>query len=194
MRTPSMEPLNSRPSRPWIDVTDAERMIVKSSGAFSGSIHCTPISSMRIGRKDGHWNVEPVAEPMPRNTPNPRRTLNVPSPRKWKLRASPVSARGPMFTVAPIDSNESMTSVVPIAPVSRRRLRARRVTKVPKWISRVSIVSWKASTLPFVNVRPMRKASVSFVPSGRRSSVVSRSSSVALNGFPGNSLAPPVAM
>ena len=82
----------------------------------------------------------------------------------------------------------------PVAPVSRRKSRAVSVTKVPSRISRVSTVSWNAWTLPALNVRAMRKASSSMVPSGRLSSAVTRSLSVAPKDFPGNSFAPPVAM
>ena len=85
-------------------------------------------------------------------------------------------------------------SEVPAAPVARRKSRAVSVTKVPRRTSRVSMLIWKAWTLPAAKVTAIRNASVSAVPSGRRSSAVSRSEIVAPNAPLGKSLAPPEAM
>ena len=83
-----------------------------------------------------------------------------------KLRPSPAITSEPMVTFAPTAWNWTMISL-PVAPVSRRKSRAVRVTKVPRRISRVSTVSWNASTLPPVKVSAIRNASSSSVPSGR---------------------------
>ncbi len=115
------------PSRPWMPVTLAERMSTKSSGALSTSSHWMPIASMRTGRKVGHLNESPVAEPTERKTPNPGSALKEPSPRIAKLRPSPPSTSEPIVTFAPTAPNCTMMSE-PVAPVSRRKSRAVRVT------------------------------------------------------------------
>ena len=175
-------------------MTLADSTRVKSPGWFSMSSHCTPISSMRTGMNDGIWNESPVAEPTEMKTPKPGRVWKVPSPRKAKFLAWPPSDSAPMRTEADTEMKETMTSVVPAAPVSSRKPTALSVTNVDSLISSVSTLSWKASTLPSVNVRAIRNASVSCVPSGLRSSVVTRSMSEAVKALPGKSRAPPVAM
>ncbi len=192
--TPWIDPLNSSPDMPLIPVTVADSVRTKSSGAFWMSTHWMPSASMRTGRNDGHWNESPVADPTERNTPKPCSASKVPSPRIAKLRPSPPMTSAPMVTFAPIEPNCTIRSEVPAAPVSRRKSRAVSVTKVPRRTSRVSMLIWKAWTLPAAKVTAIRNASVSAVPSGRRSSAVSRSEIVAPKAPLGKSLAPPEAM
>ena len=194
MRTPWMEPLNSSPSRPWMAVTDADSVRTKSPGVFSMSAHWMPISSILTGRNDGHLNESPVAEPIDRNTPKP-------VPRAERAVAEELEVAG--FTAerqrSDVDGRADRLErqhdvgragrarVEPeVAGAQRDELAELDLERVDRQLERVDSA--------LVKVSAMRNASVSGVPSGRLSSAVRRSVSVAENGLPGNSLAPPVAM
>jgi hypothetical protein len=190
IRMPCTEPENSSAPRPWMPVTLADRIRTKSPGCFSMSSHWMPIASMRIGRNEGHLKLSPVAEPTLRKTPKPGLVLNVPSPRKAKLRASPAISRPPIFTVAPIAWNETI-SCWALAPVFRLISRPVSVTRLPSVMFIVSTLNWNESTLPPENVSWRRIASSFGVPSAFLSSAVLRSVIVAENGRPGRNFTPP---
>ena len=157
---PWIDPLNSIPEIPRISVTSADRMRTKSPGSFSMSSHWIPISVIRIGMKDGNLKASPVAEPTPRTRPNPGRASKLPSPRIWKFRASPESSTLPILTVAPTERN-STTASSSAAPVFSTNPTVRRVTKVPRFSSRVSTSKRKDSTRPCSNPKVARRASSS---------------------------------
>ncbi len=66
---PWTEPETWRPPRPWIPVTLADRVRMKWPGSVLMFGHWMPIESIWTGRKLGHWNELPVAEPTLRKTP-----------------------------------------------------------------------------------------------------------------------------
>ena len=82
----------STPPSPWMPVTLADRVSVKSPGSLgwtSGQL--IPIDWIWIGRKLGHWNDPPVGDPTLRLTPKPGKVSKLPSPRKAKSVAVPPS-------------------------------------------------------------------------------------------------------
>ena len=183
---PSIDPENSTPGTPGRLVIEALSVRMKSVGSAWMSRHWMPISLMRIGRKLGHLNASPVAEPTPIATPKPGLVTKVPSPRKAKLRPSPDSTSEPIFTSAPTATKLSSSSLS-AAPVFRIRSVEVSVRNGPTWMRRVSTSNSKLVTRPFTKRRPRRMPSSFSTPPG---SAVVRSVKVALIGLPGNS-APP---
>ena len=117
MTTPSMAPEKLSPCIPWMPVTAAERMSLKSPGSAWMSSQIMPISVIRTGSHLGHMKLSPDAPPIVRKTPKPGLVMKVPSPRKAKLRPSPPSSNDPTLTSAPMapklmSSSSSAASVL----------------------------------------------------------------------------------
>ena len=145
-------------------MTLADSVRVKSAGSLWMFGHWMPIAWIWIGRKLGHWNEPPVAEPTLRKTPKPGSVTKLPSPVKAKFRASPPICSEPIFTVAPTEVNETRFWSAP-ASVSRLKLVADSVRKLPSVIVIVSTWAMKSETWPLVKTKVSRSASVSTVPS-----------------------------
>ena len=191
--TPSMAPSNSKPCKPCKPVTAADKVKTKSLGSFCISAHCMPSSVIRIGNHEGHWKLPPVAEPTPRKTPKPGLVTKVPSPRKAKLRPSPVNRSDPIFTSAPTAPKLTSSSFA-AAPVSSIKSCPVRVTKLPSVTLKVSTLNLNDSTFPSSNSIVARIASVSGRPAMSVGSAVVRSLMTAEIGRPGKKRAPPEAI
>ena len=190
--TPSIEPENSRPGIPLIPVTLADSVRTKSSGWFSMSSHWMPIASIRIGRNDGHVKASPVAEPTPRKTPKPVFALNVPSPRKAKLRASPPSSSEPILTFAPTDERDELLRRAR-AGVEHEVARGQRDERRELDLERVDVELERVDLAVRGTSAARRSASSFGVPSGLRSSAVGAVGDRGGERLPGKSFAPPEA-
>ena len=158
--TPSMVPENSAPGMPSMDATLAERVRMKSRGLVLMSRHSMPISLILMGSHSGQPTPPPVADSMPKKTPNPGLALKLPLARKAKFRPSPLSLREATLSSAPMDTTLT-TSSVPSAPVSTRIPTPLSARNSPNSIRKVSTSNLKESTLPSSsNVMVARMASV----------------------------------
>ncbi len=191
IRMPSIAPENSRFGIPWIDVTAADMISVKSSGWACGSVHWMPSWVIRMGSQDGHLNALPSAPPRLRTTPKPCLALNEPSPVKLKLRASPPIISDPIFTSAPTAAKETRSSVGP-APVLILKSVAVIVRTEPSVSRSVSASNRNALTLPSAPKSMLRRiASVFLSCAVSLGSGVRRSRIVAETGLPGRNFTPP---
>ena len=186
--TPSMVPENSAPAMPSMELTLAESVRIKSRGSSLISRHSIPISLILMGSQLGHPTLPPVADSTPKYTPNPCLALKLPSPRKAKLRPSPLSLRDPTFSSAPRERKLTTSSLSP-APVSILISTPLMARKEPSSTRNVSASNLKESTFPSVKLSVARNASVLL-----GSSPVSRSVILALTGISLKKAAPPEAM
>ena len=112
-----------------------------------------------MGIQLGHPTLLPEAASTERKTPKPVLVLKEPSPRKAKFRMVPPTCRGPAFSVAPSDINETTSW----SAAARELI----MTPCPLMVRKEENLnsSWspekrKPSTAPPVNVRVARTASV----------------------------------
>ena len=150
--TPSMTPENSAPGMPLIEATLAESVRIKSRGSSLIFRHSIPISLILMGSQDGQPTLAPVADSIPKKTPKPALATKVPSPRKAKLRPSPLSFREATFNSAPTEPKETISSSS-AASVLRNTFEANILRKSPNSTSNLSTLNLKASTLPSLKLR-----------------------------------------